>query len=110
VTGTPPRRFVRGRGGATLPHSRSARIRVCDSLGGEDACFTARTRAPARSGKVTIEISQRSTAMRLRTRVLGSMRARAARKPIDKPSTAPARSSDNSSRARATSGMRRPRA
>jgi len=68
---------------ATSAHARSARVRA-DDAGRGDPCFTAVTRAPASSGKVTIEISQRSTATRLRTRVFGSMRARAARKPIDR--------------------------
>src|SRR5689334_8522540 len=45
-----------------------------------------------------------------RIRVRGSIRAFAVRKPIDKPSMAPARSSESSSRPRITSGIRRPRA
>src|SRR5206468_37486 len=42
----------------TLSHSCSARARACESCGGEETePFTARTRAPLSSGKVTMEIS-----------------------------------------------------
>ena len=99
TTGTP----------AILPN-RVRRACAPVNSGREVACFTARTRAPASSGNVTMEISHRSTAMQP-----AHPRARidlplTVRKPIDSPSTAPARSSDSSSRARATSGISRPRA
>ena len=72
---------------ATLAHARSARVRGDEACGGEDACFTARTRAPASSGKVTMEISHKSTANRLRTRVLrvdaAAHGAEADRQPVD---------------------------
>ncbi len=57
-----------------------------------------------------MEISHKSTANRLRTRVFGSMRPRTVRKPIDSPSMAPAFNKESSSHARATSGISRTRA
>ena len=77
---------------------------------GSRLSLTVRTRAPLSSGKVTIEISHRSMAETLRMRVFGSTRAEAVRKPIERPSTAPAFTSACNSRARATSGMSLPRA
>ena len=53
--------------------------------------FTAETRACGCIGKVTSEISQRSTFSSRRRPVRGSVRARSDRKPIESPSTAPSR-------------------
>jgi hypothetical protein len=77
---------------ASVFHSFSARARAKEmGREGTGLSLTARTRAPASSGKVTMEISQRSTASSLRMRVFGSMRPFTVRKPMERPSLAPAR-------------------
>ena len=54
-------------------------------------CGMTLTRACGSIGKVTREISQRSTLKRRRTPLLRSVTARCVRKPIDRPSMAPSR-------------------
>ena len=71
--------------------------------------LTALTLACGSIGKVTSEISQRSTFSSRRSPLRGSLRARCERKPIESPSTAPSRISACSSRARATASESRPR-
>ena len=70
---------------------------------------TGAMRAPGSSGNVTMEISQRSTLVRRRMLVRGSRRPLTARKPMERPSSAPARISACTSRERATASVRRPR-
>ena len=72
--------------------------------------FTLATRASGSMGNVTTEISHRSTFSSRRMPVRASRFAFTARNPIDRPSSAPARISESTSRARATSGISRPTA
>ena len=93
------------------PASRVSQRSNSRSVGARCAkgrALTAATRASGSSGKVTTEISQRSTFSRRRTPVARSRRPFTARKPIERPSSAPARMSASTSRALATSRIRRP--
>ena len=68
------------------------------------------TRASGSSGNVTMEISHKSIWARRRRPVVASRVPTTVRKPMERPSSAPARMSESVSRARATSSIRRPRA
>src|SRR5262249_23132294 len=90
--------FPRARNAHAIWRMSSASARFCLPM--------AVTFADSRSGKVTTEISQRSTCCSVRVAVPASRFARTVLKPMESPPSAPSFSSARTSRARSTSSTR----
>ena len=94
----------------SVPREPALEFAFCRDDPANGADLTAATRASGCIGKVTMEISQRSISCDASD---AAERDRGVpltvRKPIERPSMAPARIRDRTSRALATSGIRRPR-